>query len=414
MAFSHSAPKYIVSRKDITVGGSASSGILQPKWSNSPRQVVQSKKAAAITHSPRQVAQSKNAAQLLRSPGQHKPVLQAYWAAKKRHTNGKELRYWNQGTEDAGRTRRQGWYSRDFFGGWGESAAFVSDGPLDLNATGVEALSRIAPVSTPSNHISVVEERTDFFAVGAGRERSGRSTRGMPQHLQVERFSEIVSWCQNVDNLIDLFEKNETDVTMWRNRLGALSGAQIALGLVGSGLIIAGIVATGGLAAIPMAAGGIAIAASSAAAGVGVGAARSVAERGLANAQREGGVQHGRAVVGGSELAKGAGAIGAKEGMTRGLMAATEVGAAQAVGAAAGGGGAAISVVKGGMGLYKAVKVDVGAIWAQVDWTKAQQNIADAERFLDRHSGGFNATMVAQVKQKLNGTREKILASLRK
>ncbi|GAB3783599.1 hypothetical protein GCM10028818_41920 [Spirosoma horti] len=236
----------------------------------------------------------------------------------------------------------------------------------------------------------------------------------MPESLQLKRFSEIAAWCQDVDELIELFKKNEQDVRKWRKGLGALSGMQIALGLAGGGIIIAGIVATGGLAAIPMAAGGIAFAVSSAAAGVGVGAARAVAERGLENAQHESGVQHGRAAIGGKELLKGGGAIGSKEILTRGAIAASHTGVAEAIGASAGGGGAAISVVTGGLGVYKALKVDVGAIWKQVDWGKALENVANAEAFVARHSRGLNPILLMQIKAKLKGTGENISAMLKR
>ncbi|GAB3786429.1 hypothetical protein GCM10028818_49820 [Spirosoma horti] len=219
--------------------------------------------------------------------------------------------------------------------------------------------------------------------------------------------NKLVAWCEKVDELIELYDTNEKDVTKWRNRLAALSAAQIALGLVGGGLIIAGIIATGGLAAIPMAAGAIAIAASSAAAGVAVGAARSVAEVGLENAQR-GGEQHGKAVVGGTELLKGAGGVGAKEGLTRGLVAATQAGAASAVGAAAGGGGVAISLVKGGMGAHKAYKVDVGAMRNEIHWNKALANLASAEKFLAKNSTGLDPLLLVMIEQKIKDTQAKI------
>lgn len=335
-------------------------------------------------------------------------MTNGFWAAKKRLPNGREIRYW-QGEKNGRNTRAAGWYGQDFAGGWADaSTPFLSDAPLNENEAGVELMSRTAEPFAPVNKLAFVEETWDFTATMAGRERSRGSIRSMPRELQVERFGELVTYCQNVDNLIELFNANEKDVTKWRNALAALSGAQIALGIVGGGLIIAGIVATGGLAAIPMAAGAIAISATSAVAGVAVGAARSVAEVGLENAQREGGVQHGRAVVGGTELAKGIGGVGAKEGLTRGLVAATHAGAASVVGAGAGGGGVAISLVKGGMGAHKAYKVNVGAIWSQVDWTQAIQNLTEAETFLKRHSKGFDAGMLIMIKAKLEATKANV------
>ena len=414
--FSRSAPKSVVPRKVTpAVSGPAASSGTRPAVSGNPRQIAQAS-------SPRQVAPSSVAVngpvrQLASLPG--KISSRGYWTAKKTHqvhTGGREWRYWTQGTgADA---RQSGWYGRDRNGGWDDvSTPLISAAPLNTSEAGVELISRLdkpfAPItSTPSTPLAhEVDDTFGPIELVEGRARSSRD-RGimtpMPSSLQLERFSEIATWCQNVDELISLFENNETDVTTWRNRLAALSGAQIALGLVGAGLMISAIVATGGLAAIPMTAAGIAIAVSSGAAGVGVGAARAVAERGLANARQEGGRQHGRAALGGKELLKGSGAIGAKEGLTRGLMAATHVGAAQALGATAGGGGAALSVVTGSVGLYKAAKVDVGAIWEQVDWQKALKNVTDAEAFLDRHSSGFNPGMLILVKQKLKDTGEKI------
>ncbi|MFD2933663.1 hypothetical protein [Spirosoma flavum] len=416
--FSRSAPKSVVPRKvSPAVSEPASSSSARPAVavSGNPRQI------AHQASSPRQVAQASVAAvgqvrQLASLPG--KISSRGYWVAKKTHTvhtGGREWRYWNQGT--GATVRKSGWYGRDRNGGWDEaSTPLISDAPLNTSEAGVELISRLDQpfaLIAAEPGTSLAYEVDDSFAdigAGEGRARSSRD-RGimtpMPSKLQLERFSELAAWCQNIDELISLFENNETDVTTWRNRLAALSGAQIALGLVGAGLMISAIVATGGLAAIPMTAAGIAIAVSSGAAGVGIGAARAVADRGLANARQEGGVQHGRAVLGGKELAKGSGAIGAKEGLTRGLMATTEVGS-QAIGAVAGGGGAAISVVTGSMGLYKAAKVDVGAIWEQVDWQKALKNVTDAEAFLDRHSSGFNPGMLILVKKRLKDTGEKI------
>ncbi len=410
--FSRSASKSVVPRKNTpAVSGPASSSSARPAVSGNPRQIAQAS-------SPRQVAQSSVAVvgpvrQLASLPG--KISSQGYWVAKKIRTGGREWRYWNPGT--GAHVRKAGWYGRDSNGGWDElTNRIMSDAPLNTSEAGVELISRldqpfaliVAPPSTPLAY--EVDESFVDISLGEGRARSSRD-RGimtpMPSKLQLERFSELAVWCQNIDELISLFKNNESDVTTWRNRLVALSGAQIALGLVGAGLMIAAIVATGGLAAIPMTAVGIAIAVSSGAVGVGIGAARAVADRGLANAQQEGGVQHGRAFLGGTELAKGVGAIGAKEGITRGLIATTEVGS-QAIGAAAGGGGAAISVVTGSLGLYKAAKVDVGAIWEQVDWQKALKNVTDAEAFLDRHSSGFNPHMLVLVKKKLKDTGEKI------
>ncbi|QMW00716.1 hypothetical protein [Spirosoma foliorum] len=391
----------VAARRVPFITSSGGSGL--PAVSGNPRQIAQAR-AAAVAAPPRVGAERRVAA----LPG--KVASNGYWAAKKLYQQGdetREMRYWNPGV-GGGSTRRAGWYGRDFMGGWTDaSTPLISSSALNTSEAGVEILSRFDQPSAPVSQLASITEREDHFGAIEGRSR-GRGVTSMPASLQIERFGEIASWCQKVDDLIDLFEKNEQDVTKWRNRLGALSGAQIALGMVAGGIIIAGIVATGGLAAIPMAAGAIAIGASSAAVGVGVGAARAVAERGLENARHESGVQHGRAAIAGKELLKGGGAIGAKEGMTRGLMAATQAGAAQAVGAAAGGGGAAISIVTGSLGVYKAAKVDVGAIWEQVKWDQALQNIAEAEAFLDRHSRGFNPGMVIQIKAKLKSTGENI------
>ncbi|MCX6219089.1 hypothetical protein [Spirosoma sp.] len=335
-----------------------------------------------------------------------KAPLQAYWAAKKSFGDGRELRYWQPVAEDGKGYRREGWYTRAYDGSWGDSSQFVNSDPLVFDAPGVKRLSRLAYPSAAENKLTVVEERKDFAV--EGRARSGRALRGMPADMQRQRFGEIAAWCIAVDGLIGLFERNEKDVAKWRNRLAALSGAQIALGLVAGGILISGIVLTGGLAAIPMAAGAIAIGVSSAAAGVGVGAARAVAEHGLSNAQQEHGRQSGKAVVGGLEIAKGGGAVGAKEGLTRGLMIAAEAGAAEAVGATAGGGGAVLSVVKGGMGAHKAYKVNVHEIYNQVNWGELLSTVERLKKLVDRNSAGFDGVMTAQVKMKLEKTGEKI------
>lgn len=375
-----------------------------PAVSGRPQQIAHAR-AATVAAAPR-VAPERRVAEM---PG--KSVSNGYWAARKLYKEKEgtiEIRYWNPGV-GGGSTRRAGWYGRDFMGGWSDdSTPLISSSALNPSEAGVEIISRFDQPSESVSQLASVTERDDHFAETPGRTR-GRGVFHMPESLQLERFSEIAAWCQKVDDLIDLFEENEQDVTKWRNRLGALSGAQIALGMVAGGIMIAGIVATGGLAAIPMAAGAIAIGASSAAVGVGVGAARAVAERGLENARVEGGRQHGRAAIAGKELLKGGGAIVAKEGVTRGLVAVTQAGAASAVGAVAGGGGAAISIVTGGLGVYKATQVNVGAIWEQVKWDQALQNVADAEAFLDRHSRGFNPGMVLQIKAKLKATGDTIL-----
>ncbi|WP_461072326.1 hypothetical protein [Spirosoma horti] len=333
-----------------------------------------------------------------------------YWAAKKlyrrkeSHHHVKEIRYWK-----GGGSRRQGWYGVGITGSWDDdSAPFVSNEPLNESEAGVELLSRVEMSSSGSRLVTEVDTETQWDEIHTrARSAHSRGNISMPSEMRMDFCNKLVAWCEKVDELIELYDTNEKDVTKWRNRLAALSAAQIALGLVGGGLIIAGIIATGGLAAIPMAAGAIAIAASSAAAGVAVGAARSVAEVGLENAQR-GGEQHGKAVVGGTELLKGAGGVGAKEGLTRGLVAATQAGAASAVGAAAGGGGVAISLVKGGMGAHKAYKVDVGAMRNEIHWNKALANLASAEKFLAKNSTGLDPLLLVMIEQKIKDTQAKI------
>ena len=331
-------------------------------------------------------------------------VSDGYWAAKKVFSNGQEKRYWR-----GGGVRSQGWYGVGRTGSWDDgTASYFGNGPLNESEAGVEVLSR-ADMSSSGNRLVIVQETEESWEEVHTRARTTRASGpiSMPFEVRMDICHKLVSWCNKIDELLELYSTNEKDVTKWRNRLAALSGAQIALGLVGGGLIIAGIIATGGLAAIPMAAGAIAIAATSAAAGVAVGAARSVAEVGLENAQQGGG-QHGKLVVGGTELLKGAGGVGAKEVLTRGLVAATQVGAASAVGAAAGGGGVAISLAKGGMGAHKAYKVDVGAMRNQIHWNKALQNLASAEKFLEKNSTGLDPSMLTHVKQKLAGTKVKV------
>ncbi|AKD56214.1 hypothetical protein [Spirosoma radiotolerans] len=330
-----------------------------------------------------------------------------YWAAKKTLSDGREARYW-QGEKNGRNTRAAGWYVRGISGGWEDSTTRISSGPLNTSEPGVVQLPRIASLFTPNHELRVIDDTWDFTAQLTGRERSQQAVRGRPHQLQTDNFNKVGAWCDSIDALMELFEQNEQDVKKWRNGMATLSGLQIGLGILGGGLIVAGIVASGGLAAIPMAAGAIAIGVSSAATGVAVGAARSVTEVGLANAQREGGVQSGRAAVGGGELLKGSGAVGAKEGITRTLVEVSHAGAASAVGAVAGGGGAAISIVKGGMGAYKAYKVDVGAIWAQVEWDKVQQNIADAETFVEKNKKGFDPEKLAALKQKLEDTNSRV------
>lgn len=334
-------------------------------------------------------------------------VSDGYWAAKKVFSDGRERRYWK-----GGGTRTQGWYGIGITGSWDDDTApapYLGDGPLNEHEAGVELMSRVETTSSGSR-LAVVQETEESWEEVHTRARTKRRPPvriSMPAEMSMDVCTKLLDWCEKVDELIKLYDANEKDVAKWRNTLAALSGAQIALGLIGGGLMIAGIVATGGLAAIPMTAGAIAIAATSAAAGVGVGAARSVAEVGLENAQRGEG-QHGKAVVGGTELLKGAGGVGGKEVLTRGLAAATQAGAASAVGAAAGGGGVAISLVKGGMGVHKAYKVDVGSMRNEIHWNKALKNLDSAEKFVAKNTTRLDPGFVILLKLKIQDTKAKV------
>lgn len=336
-------------------------------------------------------------------------LSQGYWAAKKRLPDGREARYW-EGKKNGRNTRAAGWYVRGFSGGWQDSTTRISDDPLSAGETGVELLPRVVSPFAPDHTLGVIEDASDFSVGVAGRERSGREQilKSMPHELVSTHLDQIAAWCEGVDALIEMFERNEQDVNLWRKRVAKLSVAQITLGV--AGLVAAGTVIglTGGLAAIPMAAGAIAIGVSSATAGVAVGAARAVADVGLENAQREGGVQQGRALRGAKEAAKGAAIVGVKEGVVRGLASAAPMVAAQGVSTGAAGGGAVFSIVSGSLGVHKARKLDVGAIFNSVAWDQIQENISSMRAFTKRYAQGFDSVKLGAVKSKLHNTNNKV------
>lgn len=341
-----------------------------------------------------------------------KAMAKGYWAAKKTLPDGREARYWKGKENKVGEKgiRDSGWYVRGYSGGWQDSTTKISDDPLSAGETGVELLPRTVSPFAPGHNLGIIEDASDFTTGIAGRERSGRLQvlTSMPDDLVATHLDQIAAWCESIDALIEMFEKNEQDVTKWRNRMGALSASQIVLGV--AGLVAAGTVIglTGGLAAIPMAAGAIAISVASASAGVAVGTAKTVAEVSLKNAQQEGGVQQGRASAGLKDTTRGVVGVGTKEILVRTLPETAPMIAAQGVSTGATGAGAAFSIVSGSLGVHKARKVDVGAIFNSVSWDLIQQDIIEVRAFVSKHAKDFDPVRLGAVKSKISSTKTKV------
>ncbi len=296
------------------------------------------------------------------------PVLQARWVESRA---ADRLRYWLPSIEDK-EQRKEGWYQKGF-DGWAEPS-FYSNQEIKRGAPDSTPIDRLAREESKSPEM-VVEEVGEEEFKDVGREPSRRIDKQALTDEQVaKRYSGIIGMCEEISAVINLFNTNEQDVSVWKKRVQGLSTLQLALGIAGGALAIAAIVSTGGFAAIPLTLAAAAPGIASAMAGIGVGAAKGYAEQGLGNAQEAkempGPSDSSKGKQGGKGLAVGVGAISGREGAVRlalpaiGGSAGLQAGMAGSAGLA----GAGFAAVSGGSSLYKATKVNPQAIWQSVNW----------------------------------------------